>query len=202
MSERSGRIAVWVCGDDPITEAGVAAQLRGRPEVFVTTSTDASSVDVVMVVVERLGDRAARMLRDVRARGHRRIVVICALVDDAAVSRAADLGATAVLQRCGATPERLAAIASAASLGRVRADALRPVRRPAGHAADDVHREFTPREVDVLRLLAEGYDTTDIAVALAYSERTIKNVIHDVTTRLQLRNRSHAVAVAVRTGVI
>ena len=58
------------------------------------------------------------------------------------------------------------------------------------------------REVDVLRLLAEGYDTADIADALAYSERTIKNVIHDVTSRLQLRNRSHAVAVAMRTGVI
>ncbi|CAM5282882.1 response regulator transcription factor [Streptomyces californicus] len=58
------------------------------------------------------------------------------------------------------------------------------------------------REVDVLRLVAEGYDTADIATKLAYSERTIKNVLHSVMTRLQLRNRSHAVAYAMRQGLI
>jgi DNA-binding CsgD family transcriptional regulator len=52
---------------------------------------------------------------------------------------------------------------------------------------------FTYREIEVLRLLADGYDTAAIAETLAYSERTIKNVIHDVTSRLHLRNRSHAV---------
>jgi DNA-binding NarL/FixJ family response regulator len=191
-----------VCGDDPITEAGVSAQLRCRPEVFVTAAIEASAVDVVMVVVERVGDRATRLLRDMRARGHHRVVVVCADVDEAVVAHAIELGADAVLRRCDATPERLAAVASAVARGVGRVEALRPVRRPAGHDAADVHTDFTPREVDVLRLLAEGYDTTDIAGALAYSERTIKNVIHDVTTRLQLRNRSHAVAVAVRTGVI
>ena len=38
--------------------------------------------------------------------------------------------------------------------------------------------------------------------ALAFSERTIKSILHDVTTRLQLRNRAHAVAYAVREGFI
>ena len=58
------------------------------------------------------------------------------------------------------------------------------------------------REVEVLRLVADGCDTSEIARRLAYSERTVKNVLHDVTTRLQLRNRSHAVAYAVREGLI
>ncbi|MQA85396.1 MAG: DNA-binding response regulator, partial [Streptosporangiales bacterium] len=44
--------------------------------------------------------------------------------------------------------------------------------------------------------------TAEIARALAYSERTVKNIIHDITTRLQLRNRAHAVAYAVREGLI
>ena len=61
---------------------------------------------------------------------------------------------------------------------------------------------LTDREVDVLRLLSEGWDTAEIASKLAYSERTVKNVIHDITARLQLRNRSHAVAYAVRQGLI
>ena len=54
----------------------------------------------------------------------------------------------------------------------------------------------------MLRLVADGCDTAEIAAALAYSERTVKNVIHDVTTRLRLRNRSAAVAYAVREGLI
>ncbi len=61
---------------------------------------------------------------------------------------------------------------------------------------------LTDREVDVLRLVADGYDTTQIAETLCYSARTVKNVIHDVTTRFNLKNRSHAVAYAMREGLI
>ncbi len=58
------------------------------------------------------------------------------------------------------------------------------------------------RERDVLALLADGYATREIAERLCYSERTIKNVLHYVTSRLQLRNRTQAVAYAVRRGWI
>jgi DNA-binding NarL/FixJ family response regulator len=61
---------------------------------------------------------------------------------------------------------------------------------------------LAPREIEVLRLVADGYDTAEIAERMSYSERTVKNVLHDLTTRLQLRNRSHAVAYAVREGLI
>ena len=61
---------------------------------------------------------------------------------------------------------------------------------------------LSKRETDVLRLLADGHDTADIARTLCWSERTVKNIVHDVTTRLQLRNRAHAVAYAVREGLI
>src|SRR5438128_123328 len=61
---------------------------------------------------------------------------------------------------------------------------------------------LTEREIQVLRLVADGHNTAEIARQLAYSERTIKNVIQDVITRFQLRNRSHAVAYAVRQGFI
>ena len=58
------------------------------------------------------------------------------------------------------------------------------------------------REIEVLKLVAEGLDTGEIAEKLCYSERTVKNVLHHLTTRLQLRNRSHAVAYAMRNGLI
>jgi DNA-binding NarL/FixJ family response regulator len=62
--------------------------------------------------------------------------------------------------------------------------------------------EFSPRELRVLRLLADGYRTSEIALELAYSERTIKHSISALTSRLQLRNRTQAVAIAVREGLI
>lgn len=54
----------------------------------------------------------------------------------------------------------------------------------------------------MLRLLAEGLDTAEIAAKLNYSERTIKNIISAVTRRLNLRNRTHAVAYAIRAGTL
>ncbi|MGW5445310.1 response regulator transcription factor [Streptomyces asiaticus] len=58
------------------------------------------------------------------------------------------------------------------------------------------------REIDVLRLVADGYDTPEIALKLSFSQRTIKNVLHAFITRHHLRNRSHAVAFALRKGLI
>ena len=61
---------------------------------------------------------------------------------------------------------------------------------------------LTEREHAVLSLVAEGVPSREIAGRLAYSERTIKNVLHDAVTKLGARSRSHAVAVAVRERII
>jgi DNA-binding CsgD family transcriptional regulator len=61
---------------------------------------------------------------------------------------------------------------------------------------------LTDREIEVLRLLADGMDTGEVSRQLFYSERTVKNIIHNVTSRLDLRNRTHAVAYAIRQGLI
>ncbi|MFS8104233.1 LuxR C-terminal-related transcriptional regulator [Lentzea alba] len=61
---------------------------------------------------------------------------------------------------------------------------------------------LTVREVEVLRRLADGCDTSRIAGELNYSERTIKKIIQDVMSRLKLRNRAHAVSYAMRVGAI
>ncbi|MGH9123899.1 MAG: helix-turn-helix domain-containing protein [Acidimicrobiales bacterium] len=62
--------------------------------------------------------------------------------------------------------------------------------------------ELSPRDVNVLRLLSEGRSTAGIADDLAYSESTIKNIIHDLVSQLGARNRAHAVAMAIRAGLI
>jgi DNA-binding NarL/FixJ family response regulator len=117
-----------------------------------------------------------------------------------------------VLRRRDATVEQLAA----AVRGAARGDGMMPpdllgklmqqvtVARPddAAGASARTFGGLTQRELRVLRLLADGYTTSEIAAELAYSERTIKNAIQAMTARLQLRNRSHAVAYAVRQGLI
>jgi DNA-binding CsgD family transcriptional regulator len=80
------------------------------------------------------------------------------------------------------------------SVRRLQRDVLAP--RGLGSAG------LTAREVEVVRLMSEGCDTAEIADQLCYSERTVKNVIYALTSRLNLRNRPHAVAYAMRAGVI
>ncbi len=58
------------------------------------------------------------------------------------------------------------------------------------------------RERCVLQLFADGLTTREVARQMCYSERTIKNVLQDLTIRLNVRNRTHAVAYAVRNGWI
>ncbi|MGH3468961.1 MAG: helix-turn-helix domain-containing protein, partial [Thermocrispum sp.] len=74
----------------------------------------------------------------------------------------------------------------------------REVLAPRGLSSSGI----TPREAEVLRLMAEGMDTAEIASELCYSQRTVKNVLHGLTNRLNLRNRAHAVAHAMRADVI
>ncbi len=69
-------------------------------------------------------------------------------------------------------------------------------------AADVPPHRLSARDIEVLRLLAEGCDTAEIAQRLAYSEPTIKNVIQRLFDQLKVRNRPHAVAVAMRARII
>ena len=61
---------------------------------------------------------------------------------------------------------------------------------------------LTDREQRVLTLIAAGHPTREVAQELCYSERTVKNVLHDVVIKLNARSRSQAVAHAVREGLI
>jgi DNA-binding NarL/FixJ family response regulator len=58
------------------------------------------------------------------------------------------------------------------------------------------------REREVLRLVADGFGTAEIAKRLNYSERTVKNILHRLLVRMNLRNRAHAVAYALGNGLL
>jgi DNA-binding CsgD family transcriptional regulator len=62
--------------------------------------------------------------------------------------------------------------------------------------------QLEPRELAVLRRLAEGDSTRDIALRLSYSERTVKTIVRDTLDKLDCRTRAHAVALAARRGLV
>uniref|UniRef100_UPI002740CD94 helix-turn-helix transcriptional regulator n=1 Tax=Actinoplanes sp. RD1 TaxID=3064538 RepID=UPI002740CD94 len=63
-------------------------------------------------------------------------------------------------------------------------------------------RQLTERDITVLQLLADGADTQGIAEHLNCSERTAKHITATINRRLRARNRPHAVALAIRTGIL
>ena len=205
------RVTVFVYAADPISQAGLASQLRSRPEVLVVDECDLDQAVVAIVMADEVDEDTTRVVRAAQRNGCPRVVVVATRLDDCGLLAAIEAGACGILRRADALPERLVetVLSAAAGDGSVPPDLLgrlldqvgrlqRQVLAPRGLTLSGL----SIREVDVLRLVADGLDTGEIALKLAYSERTVKNVIHDITTRLQLRNRSHAVAFAVRQGII
>jgi DNA-binding NarL/FixJ family response regulator len=204
------RVSVAVYATDPVSATGIAGELRLRPEVLVIPDNDFSRAQVTVVVADEVDRVTVRAAKAILREGSR-VVMVIARLDDAGLLAAVEAGAAGILRRADAVAERVAqsVMTAAQGDGSVPPDLLgrlleqmsklqRQVLAPRGLSLNG----FSEREVDVLRLLGDGWDTAEIASKLSYSERTVKNVIHDITSRLQLRNRSHAVAYAVRAGII
>ena len=204
-------IAVFVYACDPISQAGMASQLHGRPELRVVEEGEIDAAAVAVVVADDVDDDLVRSVKALQRNGCPRVVVVATQLDDAGLLAAVEAGACGLLRRADATPDHVvsAVTHAAAGDGALPPDLLGRLLTQVGHIQRQIlePRGFrvsglTDREVQVLRLVADGHNTAEIARRLAYSERTIKNVIQDVITRFQLRNRSHAVAYAVRQGFI
>ncbi|MFD4113225.1 response regulator transcription factor [Streptomyces niveus] len=190
----------------------MTSQLRPRPEITLM-ERDAAGVppEVVVVVVDTVDEEALRTLRHIQRTTTCRTVLITTAIDEQQLVSAAECGVAGVVRRSEATPEHLVHVIGtvARGEGHLPADLLGRLLEEVGRLQAQVlgprGLHFTglaPREIDVLRLVADGHDTGEIATRLGYSERTIKNILHSVMTRLQLRNRSHAVAYAMRQGLI
>ena len=205
----STAVATYVHARDPISQAGVVAQLRMRPEIRVVDS--AAEAAVAVMIADTVDESTTRELRAMREDGQPRLMLVATAVDDAALVAAAEAGVAGLLRRSDANSEMLVRtiIKVGSGEGEVPPDLLGRLLEQVGRLQRQVlaprgltFSGLTPRETQVLRLVADGFDTGEIALRMCYSERTVKNVLHDLTTRLQLRNRTHAMAYAVRGGLI
>jgi DNA-binding NarL/FixJ family response regulator len=206
-----GQVRVVIQAADPLTLTGLTTSLRGHPEIVLLKPEQRLEADVAVLAADRLTAEVVAGLRRTSAMSRIPVVLITTEITEAELLIALDCRVVGVVPRLMATPDRLAySVVAAAAGGGVMPPNLvgellkhierlqREVLAPNGLSASGP----TSREIDVLRLMADGMDTAEIADQLRYSERTVKNVIYGVTHRLNLRNRSHAVAYALRTGLI
>jgi DNA-binding NarL/FixJ family response regulator len=208
-----GQVLVRVHALDPISEAGLLAQLRECPDVRVADGddSDAAMASVALAVIDVVDDDAAGWLRSLHRRDGLPLVLVVGQLDSRALVTVIESGVRAVTRRCEATPLRLSQLlrAAAAHGGELPPDLLGQLLDQVGQLNRNLLgprgiglNGLTSRENAVLRLVADGLSTREIARELAYSERTIKAVIQELSTRLYFRNRAHAVAHAVRNGWI
>ncbi|MFI9256803.1 response regulator transcription factor [Streptomyces sioyaensis] len=205
------RIPVCVRADDPISQVGVVGALRSRPEVQVLEDKGVEEAEVALVVTGGVSENGLRLLRSVGQASRARLVLVATEIDESELVSVAGVGVVGVVRRGEATPERLVRVvrSAAAGEGAVPPDLLGRLLGQVGRAQRHVlgprgltFNNLTERESEVLRLVAEGLDTAEVATRLAYSPRTVKQVLHDIQIRFQLRNRCHAVAYAMRHGLI
>lgn len=203
-------MTVQVYAEDPVSREGVRGQLQLRDDVRVLPD-DGSTPAVRIIAVDRLDESTARTVRRFRAQGAERILLVVCDIDDAGLMAAVAAGVGGVVWRHEATGDELARAACTVAEGEATLppDVVARLLTAVGRLQQRVlvPNGLTPsglsiREIEVLRLVAEGCDTAEIADRLSYSERTIKGILHDVKTRLHLRNRTHAVSYAMREGLL
>ncbi|RYJ30601.1 transcriptional regulator, LuxR family [Streptomyces sp. L-9-10] len=200
-----------VSASDPISEAGIVAALKSRAGVWIADENQVTPTTVALVVADEMDEEALRLLRAARSKGARQAVAVVSELDDAGLMTAVESGVAGLVRRREATADRLVQVIGSVQRGAgvVPPDLLGRLLKQVSQVQRDVlaprglhFSGLTDREGEVLKLVAAGLGTREIAGRLAYSERTVKNVLHDVTHRFHLRNRSHAVAYAIREGLI
>jgi two-component system, NarL family, response regulator LiaR len=206
------RIRVLLVDDHAVVREGLRAFLQLQPDIEVVGEADGGETalavaarvqpDVVLMDLLMPDGGGIAAIRELRAaQPQARVLVLSSYVDDAQVFSAIQAGAGGY-QLKDIQPEALA-------------DAIRDVHagRPALHAeaqARLMHRtadppassQLTPRERDVLRLLAEGFPNKEIARRLFVSEKTVKTHVSSILQKLGVQDRTQAALAAVRQRLL
>lgn len=205
-------LPVSVVAPDLVLDAGIRSTLHGSPDVALVLPDETARVAVV--AVDRVDDTALELVGATSRQQHRpKVVVVATEVVPAEARRAIALGVRGLLRRREASTDRLVrtVLTSAAGSCTVPADLLDPLLGAGGDPAAAAETGEAPlwlgpglseRERAVLHLVSQGMETDEIARELCYSARTVTTVMRDINQRFRLRNRAHAVAYALRGGLL
>lgn len=222
-ADRARRIRVGIVDDHGLVREGLKALLAHALEIEVVfdasdgeqalamvarLAPDVLLLDLRMPVLDGLG--TLRRLRQLETQPNRKthVLVLTTFDDDDALIEAAALGARGFLLKDVAFEELLEGIRTVAAGG----TAVRPaatnkiadaLRRPGRvETTSRTERDFTVRELEVLRLMSGGLSNREIAHALSLAEGTVKNHVSVVLSKLGVRDRTRAVLKAVEEGIV
>jgi len=196
------RHRVVVVAGDPLVRAGLTALLEGQPTLEVVAQLSpqeaAESLDIYQpaAAIWAASD-------DEEALVGIHIPVLSLVAGQTAAAQSWSAGARGLLLRDASGPALAAAIAAMVHGQAVLDPSLLGAIRPAPSAAlESLPEAMTPREVEVLRLLAEGLPNKTIADRLGVTEHTVKFHVNAIMGKLAAQSRTDAVIRATRLGLI
>lgn len=197
---------VLIIGDNPLARMGLAALLAGQPGLVVTGQTSGADdlqaeVDLYQpdVIVWEWGWNTPDHITDARDVG---LPVVALLNNPAQAADARAAGVSGFLLGDTDSDSLTAAILAAAQGLVVVAPSLLDSLLPANSAADTPVEALTPREREVLQLLAEGLPNKTIAARLNITDHTVKFHVNAIMGKLNAQSRTDAVVKATRLGLI
>jgi two-component system, NarL family, response regulator DevR len=203
---------ILLVDDHIIVRLGLMTLLDGQPDMQVIgeAGTAAEAVDavgrlqpdVVLMDIRLPGEGGIEATRQVTARFPKsKVVMLTSFADDELVMRAINAGAVGYVLKQIGTDELLRAIRAAAR-GEALLDPsttarlLSRVREAERKDEQDAFREFSDREMDVLKYLARGKTNSEIGRLLNLSEKTVGNYVSSMFEKLGLNNRIELAAYA------
>ena len=210
-----GGIRILVADDHPMLREGLVGVLSTQPdfEVVGEASDGAEAVrlaeslhpDVILLDLEMPGTDGVAALEGLRDAGSEaRAVVFTAYDNDERILGALRAGARGYLLKGASRAEIFSAIRTVHAGGSllqpdVTARLLEHIGRNDEGARDE---QLTPRELEVLGLISQGLQNSEIAAQLFVTERTVKFHVSSILAKLGADNRTEAVAIAARRGLI
>jgi two-component system nitrate/nitrite response regulator NarL len=210
MSSSPVDLRTLIVADDPLARTGLATLLAGQPGCIVTGQVSGEAdLEAALevfgpdVVVWDLGWNPEPALERLAGLGEAGPPVVVLLPEEIYTADARAAGASGLLPR-EVRAEHLAAALAAVAQGLVVLDpALAGVLLPAeGVAPEPLIEDLTPRELQVLQLLAEGLSNKAIAYRLDISEHTVKFHVNAIMSKLGAQSRTEAAVRATRMGLI
>ena len=208
-------IRILIADDHPVVRDGLAAMLGTQPD-FDVVATAANGLEAVRLAAELRPDvvlldlempelDGVEALARLRAASPAvRALVFTAFDTDERILSALRAGAQGYLLKGAPRDELFRAIRVVSQGGSLLQPvvASRLLQRMAQPAATGTPAALTNREVDVLRLLAQGRANKEIAASLVISERTVKFHVSAILSKLGAGNRTEAVRLAVQRGLV
>jgi DNA-binding NarL/FixJ family response regulator len=204
----TGKIRVLCIDDHPVVRDGIAAIINLQTDMMLTgaAATGGEALeryfelrpDVTLVDLQLPDMSGFDVIKKIRDKfPNARIIVLSSHEGDVDIQRALEAGAQGYVAKGIVRGELLETIRSVHA-GKRRLPAA-VAQKLAEHMADET---ISPRELQVLSLMASGKRNKEIASELSIAEDTVKMHVRNILSKLQVNDRTEAVTIALRRGII